>query len=251
MSREDRKMYIKLSEFNKVEELNLGIVNPYNFNIWDLFVKIVKEDIVVISKSKEYSVAVKLYKLGLANYNIDTNEISITDKGKEYFNKLMEGKYKNISFMSPIGKYDSVSPFNEEGLAVVKLNNKEGLINKEGVELTPLKYDSVSPFNEEELAVVELNNKYGFINKEGVEVIPLKYDGYIYSFNKEGLAVVRLNNKYGFINKEGVEVIPLMFDRVKYISENKYKGIINNDEIEFDLNNIEETNKRIKEVTGS
>ena len=53
----------------------------------------------------------------------------------------------------------------------------------------------------EGLAVVKLNEKYGFIDKTGREVIPFKYD-YIMDL-KDGLVAVQLNGKWNYINKRG------------------------------------------------
>ena len=131
-----------------------------------------------------------------------------------------------------LDKYVDIGSFSE-GLAMVKISNKKGFIDKTGREVIPCKYDDVDDFSEG-LARVKLNDKYGLINNTGEEVVscncnyiivdegfiyvsdqshkdyvyingkglsPCKYDEV--DFPKEGLSRVKLNNKYGFIDKSG------------------------------------------------
>lgn len=71
------------------------------------------------------------------------------------------------------------------------------------------KYDEIYPFNEG-LAVVKKDQKYGFINENNKTVIPFNYD-FALSFS-EGLAPVARNGKMGFINKNNVNIVPFCFD---------------------------------------
>ncbi len=112
-------------------------------------------------------------------------------------------------------KYDYVDGFSE-GLARVNLNDKWGFIDKSGKEITPLKYDYASELSEG-LAAVKLNGKWGFIDKNGNEVVPPKHDN-TYDF-REGLACVKLNGKWGFIDKSGNVVIPFKYDDAHPFSE--------------------------------
>lgn len=93
------------------------------------------------------------------------------------------------------------------------INNSSLLITKE---IIPCIYESAPSFSEG-LAQVKLNDKWGVIDKDGNIVAPCKYD-YIGGFS-EGLAKVRLNGKYGFIDKEGREVIPCEYGIVHDFSE--------------------------------
>ena len=136
-----------------------------------------------------------------------------------------------------------------EGLAVIKVNNKYGYIDKTGKVVIEPKYDLASPFNEgyawvtinnepflidingqpikpsnknnntkyiyletfkDGLARVNVNRKYGFVDKNNELIIPAKYDHAEQFF--EGLASVKLNNKYGYIDKTGKLIIPLKYD---------------------------------------
>ena len=121
------------------------------------------------------------------------------------------------------GGYDYVGSFSE-GLAIVVLNYKYGVINKSGTLVIPCKYDGVYSFREG-LASVCLNEKWGFIDKSGTEAIPCKYD-YAYSFC-EGMAKVKLNGKYGFIDKSGTLVIPCKYDYAYSFSEGRAEVELN------------------------
>ena len=139
-------------------------------------------------------------------------------KGKKWWIEKKEvgkkKKYKTGDVVIPF-KYDDVETFSE-GLAIVKLKNEYGFVDKSGKLVVPLKYGTADSFSKG-LAVVKLNGKYGYINKNGKEVIPIKYDD-VWKFS-EGLAGVRLNVKCGFIDKSGKEVVPLKYDYVNDFSE--------------------------------
>jgi hypothetical protein len=130
-------------------------------------------------------------------------------------------------------------------MAVIKQNNKYGLINSKGkiiVEPTwndileeseriyPVKIDSawsyidrkgkviIQPqywdagFFYEGLACVgNSKEKYGFINTKGDTIIDFKYDESFGGFLK-GLADVTINDSCGYINKNGEVVIPLIYE---------------------------------------
>ncbi|MES2590758.1 MAG: WG repeat-containing protein [Bacteroidota bacterium] len=86
-------------------------------------------------------------------------------------------------------------------VAIVKLKDKYGWIDKTGKEITPIIYDEIYDFSEG-LAGVRLNDKWGFIDKTGKEVISIKYDAIHSSFSK-GRAEAALNGKDGYIDKSG------------------------------------------------
>lgn len=101
----------------------------------------------------------------------------------------------------------------------VSLDGKQGLFDREGDEVVPLKYDYIGNFSEG-LAAVRVGDpetgKWGFIDESGTEVVQCEnhYDR-IYSFS-EGLALVRIGTwmagKYGFLDTTGQEIVPCMYD---------------------------------------
>lgn len=112
----------------------------------------------------------------------------------------------------PFDKYDHIGQFSFEGITEVKINNKYGLIDKNGKELTPIKYDWINGFCEG-LANVTLGSLNGFIDQSGKELIPIKYEEVHYCYD-DGLTAAKLNGKWGFIDKSDNEVISLKYDEV-------------------------------------
>ena len=109
-------------------------------------------------------------------------------------------------------QYDNCDKFSE-GIARVKLNYKWGYIDKTGREIIPIQYDEAHPLADGMIAL-ELNRKTGYANKTGKVIIPFKYDGS--QFFREGAAGVKLNGKWGFIDKTGREIIPLKYGEVEH-----------------------------------
>jgi hypothetical protein len=108
--------------------------------------------------------------------------------------------------------YDQAFDFIDER-AIVKKDNKLGVINLDGELCSSFDYDQIHRFSEGLAAVlrytIDRKAQWGFINYEGKEVIQLKYDG-VKKFS-EGLGMVRLNDKIGFIDFEGNQVIDFLF----------------------------------------
>ena len=139
-------------------------------------------------------------------------------------------------------KYQYAMPF-VENYAVVKQYDRQGVIDKTGKEVLPIKYDFVSPMNKglfwayydgglalfnnkfkqltpfiyqdanpvysEELFPVMRDGKWGFVNKKGKEKIPCQYE--MVSPFKEGRAMVMLGKRYGIIDKKGRYVLPIEY----------------------------------------
>lgn len=118
--------------------------------------------------------------------------------------------------------FDSISEFNEEGLAITYTEGEgNGIINKFGEIILPCKYviytDSNTQsncvkihryrfyFNEGYLTISE-NNKFGLINKKGNIVVPCKYPefiGFIWAYQidliRNGYIAVKEDDKLGLI----------------------------------------------------
>ena len=126
------------------------------------------------------------------------------------------------------------TPIIEINLAIVKLNDKFGAIDKNGNEVIPIIYENNFYFNKDDIAIVELDNKFGTIGVNGKTIIPIIYENDFWF--KSGRAKVKLNNKYWVINQDGKELIPIIYEndfilysnRIKVKLNNKY-GVINQD----------------------
>lgn len=138
---------------------------------------------------------------------------------KEIIPYLENGKYgykqKDDNKILITAIYENAENF-REGYACVKLNNKYGVIDKNGNEVIPFKYEKLRSFHDG-IALAQIDGKYGFIDKTGLEVIPIKYD-FAGGFG-EGIAVVKLNNKFGYVDKKGTEIISLKYENAKGFCE--------------------------------
>lgn len=156
--------------------------------------------------------------------------------------KVQVGEYmvnEKYGFVNKNGKevipviYDKIVDAGN-GLTIVYLNKKAGLIDYSGKTLFSPKYDWIDNFRIEfepeyeweyenptykniDVAFVELNDKYGLIDKTGKELVAPKFSWH--GNFSEGLCKVALNDKFGFINKAGEIVIPCIYDRVFWTSD--------------------------------
>ncbi|MBL0735462.1 WG repeat-containing protein [Flavobacterium sp. GN10] len=136
-----------------------------------------------------------------------------------------DGKYgfinKNNEVVIPFD-YDKASNFHN-GYSLVKIKNKDFLINKNG-EIYKTKHSVISAFYEDR-AIVKLKNKYGFINKNNELVIDYLYDRIVGIFN-EGHCLVKIGEKYGLINTSGETIIEFKFDEVRWIGNGVFPAKI-------------------------
>lgn len=104
---------------------------------------------------------------------------------------------------------------------IIQKDKKRGYYDKQTLKITiPIKYDDAGFFYEK-LACVKLNDKYGFIDENGIERIPFIYDD-AKRFS-EGLACVKIKDKWGFINKDGNQIIPFIYFTAKEFDKGKAK----------------------------
>lgn len=106
----------------------------------------------------------------------------------------------------------------QEGAAIIKLDDKYGLINKQGYEICQPIYDDIHLYNAG-YAAVKKNGKWTFLNKQGKRLTPLRYD-WVGGFSN-GLAAISVNGKWGLLNEQGFEVVPTIYDAVKLDQDNK------------------------------
>lgn len=109
--------------------------------------------------------------------------------------------------------YEYVYPFDSNGLGMVKLGGKWGLIDQEGENLTEIIYDEILDYAEG-LYGFEINEKKGFIDMYGAVMISPLYDN-IRQF-KKGYAAIRIGSNWGVINMQGVLSIDPIYDDVVF-----------------------------------
>ncbi|MBK9592822.1 MAG: WG repeat-containing protein [Crocinitomicaceae bacterium] len=137
-------------------------------------------------------------------------------------------------------KYDQVCYF-YDGMAQVIQNGKCGYINLEGEEIIPLIYDfwqgeRYSSFHNG-LVRVRINEKFGVLDKNGNAITAVKYDD-IWSFDNN-CAIVLLNDKMGLIDEKGNEVIHPIYDHLYSLDQYAFIFQMNSNKREYGLINIQ------------
>jgi len=131
-----------------------------------------------------------------------------------YVEKLKNNKHgfmdtKTGEIIIPV-KYENSFGF-FDGLAVVKLDGKWGIIDEKDNVILKIKYDKIKSF-ENGIFAIKLKEKYGFYNIHKRKIImPMKYD-YIEQFLD--LICVGLEKKFGFFNNKLIQVVPFIYDYV-------------------------------------
>ncbi|MDR7077114.1 hypothetical protein J2Y03_002137 [Neobacillus niacini] len=111
-------------------------------------------------------------------------------------------------------KYEMARDFQENGLAIVQLNNLTGIINSDSYFIVNPKYDTISPFSEGRATVID-SEGFKIIDESGKVITPKAYS--IISDYQEGRAVAANTNEqgeylYGYLNRRGNEVIALSYE---------------------------------------
>lgn len=124
------------------------------------------------------------------------------------------------------GKYDFRGTVDDNGLRIVFLKEKWGLVSKDDKEILPLVYDRVVYKGDGWYEII-FGTKSGFADKNGHEVIPCQFDFIESIFNSEGLATVRKNGNTYFINKEGKAALSSKQNYVYHGFGNRYvEGLV-------------------------
>lgn len=124
---------------------------------------------------------------------------------------MLGGKYGYIDFANVDAvpfRYDGASAMNADGLALVKLDNKWGVVDKTGAYIVPPKFDDATAFSEG-LSFVKLGVSWGAIDKSGQIVIPAVFNSA--GSMKNGAAWFSTVEGYGFINADGKVIIEPSF----------------------------------------
>lgn len=184
----------------------------------------IKEQIVLDVPSNEYSDIISI-KLRLRE--LEMIPFTLIEQ---------EGKY---GFVSPQGEsmipciYDGIKDyFKEFNVALVKVGEDWGMINKLGQEIVPPVYFELAPNDKGLFWGTEDDKEYnylsGAINAKGDIVVPFQYEKYHgsiigepqYGFpNGSILCCFHKNDKIGFLDSYGKEAIPFIYDDLGFDEE--------------------------------
>ena len=123
-------------------------------------------------------------------------------------------------------KYDFISPFTDENVALVRIDDMFGMVDKSGQEVIPTAYSQIIPTTGG-YYLLRINNKYGLASPQGQLVYEPKYL-FIYPFNHQGIAkaVVSMKsgkmldeaNTYALLRNDGVELYRGKGDDLSFFS---------------------------------
>ena len=145
----------------------------------------------------------------------------INHKGEEvipcqFDSEAEEGEGGELNF----GKSYCVSHRFSEGVAVVRLNEKWGVINKKGNVIVEYgRYEYIDDCHDG-LLYVHSDNKSFFLNTKGDVAIDASEYGSALPFS-DGFCRVCKNDKFGYIDTNGVLVIPCQYSSARSFSEGK------------------------------
>lgn len=92
---------------------------------------------------------------------------------------------------------------------MVKIKDKWGVIDQNGIEIEKPKFEEAFPYSRG-LAAVKHEGKWGYIDLSGREVIRAHYDE-ARPFQEGDLAPVQIDGKWGYVNKEDTMIIQPQF----------------------------------------
>ncbi|RSK42388.1 WG repeat-containing protein [Hymenobacter perfusus] len=96
--------------------------------------------------------------------------------------------------------------FDAQGYALVKKNNRAGMINQQGHQVLPFQYEELVPLHHpRQWLAARINGRWGVLDATGQLVVQPVYDE-VKPFS-EGMAAVKQGAKWGFIGEDGQEKI--------------------------------------------
>ena len=141
-------------------------------------------------------------------------------------NILIEPTYTEVKIPNP-EKAIFVCKENNDNIKILNSNNEELMTEYEQVEPIKLKNIQSDLMYEKSVLKYKKDNKYGLINFEGKEITKAEYDEIDSLGYKEGELLVKKDNKYGVMNINGYLMIPTEYDQISvdryYTDENSYK----------------------------
>jgi len=137
----------------------------------------------------------KSAKKMVGGYAIVNDNTIVNNEGKQIANTTMK----------------IVTAFRENGTALIESNGLLGVIDVTGKTIIEPLYDDIAL--NADLFVITINEKRGLINKEGVMILKPECD-FIWSCKEDLIAFVK-NNKTGVVDKKGNILIPAILDATK------------------------------------
>lgn len=191
----------------------IGIINTKG----EVLIDAIYDDIQIPNPLKPVFICLSNYNSAMDTYNVTIRN----DKNQEIFTE-----YDEISSMPVTGIAEEL-PFERSALKYKK-DNKYGLLNFEGKEITQNIYEEIEslPYKEGEF-LVKKDGKYGVINPKGTKMLKIEYDNIIgdgyYDKNYKNagyIAGTKGDNGYiySYINSNGKMLLKKEFNDISRIT---------------------------------
>ena len=156
--------------------------------------------------------------------DVDNNLVKIKEDGK--WQLFLVGQKKLLP-----ERYDNLEGL-KGGIIIMGWNNgKFMLLNRKGFAINNILYDYIETnyiIPKSDLIILGKNNKLGIVNLNGVELTNFQYDKIGYEKNKINISnlvkdriLVEIGNKFGYINPKGEELVPVIYDEIVGFGSNK------------------------------
>lgn len=181
---------------------------------------------------KKLSLVALMFVAGSAFANCESIDIASNLSFGEYedcendtgLSVVMDDNTKQYGFVNNDGKLVISTQFDEawsfqEGLALIKKDDKWGYIKTDGSYAIKPSYDDGWGFSEG-LAKVQKGDKVGFINAQNQTIIPIKYND-SYNWFNEGLVTVSQGEKWAVMDKKGKALTKFEYDYASSPAEDR------------------------------
>jgi len=150
------------------------------------------------------------------SYNtISNNEIRVKKDGKY-------GLFGKTGLIVPC-EYDEIPDGFNDGFMTVKINNKSGVVNRQGKLLVPCEYEAAFYYYLTKLLYVYRDNKRGYYNLSGKMILPCEFSSIPDSL-VSGCFIVKQDGKLGMVDTTGMQSVPFVLDQ-KFAESNPKKTI--------------------------
>ena len=182
-------------------------------------------------------VLIKLKKDILCKLKCREEDINLYPASIKNSEGILWGYINNKGQLIIEPKYSQALDFQDNGLAIVQLDNLYGIINEFGKYVVEPKYESISQFSQGRATVID-SKGFKVIDEKGREITSKAYN-YIGTY-KEGRAVFGNSSGngaylYGYLDREGREVIPNKYQTASDFKDEK--AVVKVKENEFRLIN--------------
>lgn len=142
-----------------------------------------------------------------------------TDNKEGFIVKSNDGKYGIVDFSNNKileTKYDEVVKIYGNGFYVVKQNENQVLVDKDGIEVLKSGFDEIIAIlkNTENGVIYKKNDKYGIMKTTGEVTLEASYDEL--KETKSGILIAKKDGKYGVIDLENNSKVEFKYNAISY-----------------------------------